>query len=103
VFKWTTVRTETARGNSATEPRNWPATNITRSGSFEGGEREGPRTERYQVTFRDSEAGKTHDCTFPDAKWQSFVKGRRYPGAIRGLTGGLDCESLQLTSAASSR
>jgi membrane protease subunit (stomatin/prohibitin family) len=93
VTKWSRSRTETAKGSSTTEPRAWPPTNLTRTGTCEGCEREGKRSEVYKVTFREPPKTETYECGFPEAKWASYQKGSKWKGGIRSL-GGLDCGSL---------
>jgi hypothetical protein len=76
---------------------------LVRPGTCLGCEREGPRTEKYTVTF--AVAGGTKDeketrsrepasCDLPEGRWSTFAKGTKWRGKVRVLTGGVDCEAL---------
>jgi hypothetical protein len=93
LVKWSQQRQEKAEGDQATAPR-WPAVMLARSGCSEiGCEREGARSERYSVTFRD-DTGESYRCDFPEKTWENLGQGKRYPGKLRALVGTLDCGSL---------
>ncbi|HVY28445.1 MAG TPA: zinc ribbon domain-containing protein [Polyangiaceae bacterium] len=93
LVKWTQQRQEKAEGDQATAPR-WPAVTLARSGCSDiGCEREGTRSERYSVTFRD-DTGESYHCDFPETTWEKLGQGKRYPGKLRALVGTLDCGSL---------
>lgn len=93
VNTWTPVRTETASGASLAETPQWPDPRLARTGAGLGAERAGQRSETYTVSFR-LEDGETKDCTFSEAKWQSFAVNQRVEVKVGGLSGGLSCGSL---------
>ena len=92
VDRWAKERTVTATGASMTDAPRWPSTNITRTGSCVGCEREGARSETYTVTLVD-EKGGTDSCDVDPQKWTTLGDGTTWKGAVR-LVGGLDCSSL---------
>jgi hypothetical protein len=92
VDRWTKVRDAAASGTSI-ETLRWPATNLARSGSCIGCEREGRRTESFTVRFADATAGE-RTCRFSAARWRSIAEGSRWKGQIRVVGNSLDCKSL---------
>lgn len=94
VTEWHVIRTAEAKGTSPTDPPKWPATNVTRTGTCLGCEREGARNESYTVSFVDTKTKDDASCTLPEAKWATFAKGSKWKGKVRVMTGGLDCEEL---------
>jgi hypothetical protein len=95
VRRWKVSRTLKAKGTLA-DARRWPDVALTKTGSCLGCEREGPRTERYVVRFVDAENDDDDDeCSFDEAKWQSFADGSAWKGDIGVLTGSLDCDSVR--------
>jgi hypothetical protein len=87
VDEWSKSRSERAAGEDLS-PR-WPAVSLA-----PGREREGRRSETYTVTFVD-ERGSEHPCTFDEARWRAIADGRIFEASFGGLTGALDCGSLQ--------
>lgn len=69
IDRWLTVRTEQAGANDRSPL--WPNTNLGE------GEREGDRTEMYQITFQDGE-GTRHTLDYTEAEWQTFEQGTTY-------------------------
>lgn len=91
--EWHTTRTATEKGTSLAEAPRWPASRVS-GGTCVGCEREGARTERYTVRFLDDK-GKEATCDVPAAKWSTFSKGSKWKGAMRVMTSGVDCDTLQ--------
>lgn len=93
IVTWSETRRASASGEGSELPR-WPVLGLERRGCAElGCEREGARSERYRVAFKD-DAGKGYRCDFPQQKWLRFALGQRYQGKLRALAGSLDCDSL---------
>jgi hypothetical protein len=69
IEKWVVDRTEEAAGTE--RQTNWPAVTLAEN------EREGQRTEAYQVVFVDEE-GKAYEMTFTEGEWLAFERGGRY-------------------------
>lgn len=67
--RWTPSRTLRAQG-AADEPA-WPVFTPRRN------EREAERTQRYEVTFRETEGMKPHTVQYPDGVWRRFRVGDR--------------------------
>jgi hypothetical protein len=95
ILKWRTVRTLEEKGAGVDGPMKWPDVRLGRTGTCEGCEREGRRTESYIVELKETPGGETHTCSFdsPD-KWKSYQDGGEYKGKIRVVGGDLDCDSL---------
>ena len=95
VKKWSTGRTEAASGASLSDRPRWPAVNLSRTGTCDGCEREGTRTETYTVRFLEQPVKKEKTCDYrEEGRWSAFAVGSRWTGKVGGLTGGLDCDSL---------
>ncbi len=92
IDRWSRARTEEASGEGTTPV--WPTVRLGRTGDCVGCEREGARTEKYVVTFKD-QAGDAQTCELPEARWKAMAKGSRWEGEVRVLTGGLDCGELE--------
>jgi hypothetical protein len=84
IDKWATARTEKASG---------PSVGTLRSGSGLGAEREGSRRETYTVTYTDSDGG-THDCAYPQQRWQGIGQGSLWKAKAGVMFSNLDCDSL---------
>ena len=95
VDRWAYSHTVTARGESLREAPSWPATNIARSGTCIGCEREAGRQERYQVHFQESGSDKTYTCDFDQSKWGSFGLETLWKLEVSALTGQPKCNSLE--------
>lgn len=57
-----------------------------------GAQREGARTERYELVF--TSGGKRWSCTVPEAVWIRYAEGASVSLQVR-MTGGADCGSLR--------
>lgn len=94
INKWALATPIRVTGSSTQTPA-WPALNL-RAGTCVGCEREGARTETYTVHFKiDGENSKKSTCDFPQARWASFAVGSGHKAKFAGLTGSLDCDSVQ--------
>ncbi len=91
---WKVDRTAKAHGGAADAPA-WPSTNLARANcSTLGCEREGTRSETYDVTLTEPKSGEESTCTLDAAKWSGIAKGKSYAGKIGVVTGHVDCDSL---------
>jgi hypothetical protein len=88
---WKTERTAKAHGG-ASDPPSWPSTNLSH------GEREGHRTEIYDVLVTEPRSGEKTTCSFDPSRWGGFSVGAQYDGKIGAVTGHIDCDSLKATS-----
>lgn len=73
IDKWSVTRT--ARADGRDQAPHWPPLNLAAN------EREGSRTESYQVVFTDEE-GNRYEESFPLAEWQRFERGRVYTAVV---------------------
>lgn len=90
---WAPARTAKETGSS-TSGVKWPATGITRTGASVGAEREGKRSEKFSVVFRDAKKGTDVTCHVDQGHWESFKKGDRYTGKVGVLSDDVDCSEL---------
>ncbi len=93
IDKWATARTEKASGDGMGQAPSWPSVGTLRSGSGLGAEREGSRRETYTVTYTDSDGG-THDCAYPQQRWQGIGQGSLWKAKAGVMFSNLDCDSL---------
>jgi ribosomal protein L40E len=93
VDRWGFSRSTVAEGSSLSEEPRWPSTNITRSGSCLGCEREGGRVEHYYVHLREGE--NTYTCDVPQSEWASMSIESTWTFNIGVITGQPDCSTLQ--------
>lgn len=94
IDEWRTVRTATEHGASLADKPRWPATQLARTGTCIGCEREGARSETYTLELQDTAEKKSATCTLPEANWAAFEKGSRWKTKVRVMTGGVDCEAM---------
>ncbi|MBN2191480.1 MAG: zinc ribbon domain-containing protein [Polyangiaceae bacterium] len=94
VMKWSTARTEEARGASLADAPRWPTATITRPGQREGCERTGPRQETYTVRLEEGGSSTEHTCALAESRWASMKVGSRWKARVHKLTGSLDCSAL---------
>lgn len=95
VDRWAVARTVKAEGDSLDDNIAWPQTNITRTGTCNGCEREGERQERYIVYFKNTQNDSTYECAFTDqSQWASFRVESLWQMDIR-RTGSPVCDSLK--------
>jgi hypothetical protein len=92
--KWARVRTDRASG-SQTEPPVWPTTQLRRTGRCVGCEREGKRTELYEVYFKEPNSAEESACSFDQSQWTAIAVGSHWDGEQRRMGGGLVCSSLK--------
>ena len=93
VNKWKTDRTASASGSSVGDTPAWPDVGSLRAGTGLGAERQGTKSERYEVTYSDSDGG-SHSCGFPQAEWSGIALGSRWAAEAGVLFTNLDCDSL---------
>lgn len=95
VGTWKVVRTEKESGTNVGDTLRWPTVRLGKTGTCEGCEREGEHNSTYTVRFKDTASGDEQTCDYGDAaEWKSFAVGSKWTGAVGGLTGGIDCDSL---------
>lgn len=91
IKKWTVVDTKKAAGKTL-EP-SWPTTAIRECSMIAlGCEREGSKTSKYNVHFKD-EAGKEHACAFTESKWKEIAVNQTKVMEFGQVTGNIDCDS----------
>lgn len=96
IGEWKKHRAEQQSGNSLQDNLTWPEVRLGRTGECEGCERQGARKATYTVKFKDTSGGKAQECEFSDVnKWRSFTVDSKWKGKVGGLTGSIDCDSLQ--------
>jgi hypothetical protein len=82
-----------ASGVSLSAAPIWPETNITRSGTCIGCEREGQREENYVLVLRAGE--NEYRCEVPFEQWQNAAIESGWTLNISVVTGQPDCGSLE--------
>lgn len=97
VNRWRTVRSVKAGTQDSLVPM-WPGVGNLNA-NFLGGsvgalgsERQGPRSERYELVLTNGE--KTWTCNVPESVWSKYQDGATTDLKVR-LTGGADCASLK--------
>src|SRR5262249_39288966 len=90
VERWIESRHVDMSGASLADQPRWPDAALRRTGSCLGCEREGKRSEHYEVKFKLEPSGKLDSCSFPEAKWRTFEQGGRWPAKAHVVGGGLD-------------
>ena len=93
VNRWGYERSVTAEGETLNQEPAWPQTNITRSCSAIGCEREGGREESYVVYLQSGE--NEYTCSFPQDQWRSLAIESAWTFKVGVLTGQPDCGSLE--------
>lgn len=93
VDRWEQQRTVNASGMSLSAAPLWPETNITRSGTCIGCEREGEREEHYVLVLRSGE--NEYRCEVPFEQWQNTAVESGWKLNISVVTGLPDCASLE--------
>ncbi len=95
IDKWVTKRTEKAEGQARTPEPSWPAVTLSKPGQCKGCEREGARSERYELRLLDKGAGEGHECEVERAIWDRAEVGSSWTVAVGVVGGGLDCDTLK--------
>ncbi len=96
VEKWKKARVEVAKGTSPKDTIAWPPVSLARTGTCLGCEREGERSESYEVFFAEAAGSKSESkCTFDEAKWRSFAPGSKWKARVSVVGDVLDCSALQ--------
>lgn len=93
INRWGYGRDVRAAGDQLSDTLQWPATNIQNTGTCIGCEREGQRSETYQVTLRAGE--KTFECSVPLERWQAMPVESAWKVDVGVITGQPDCSSLK--------
>lgn len=93
VDRWQRDRTVAADGSSLADAPKWPDVRLSRTGSCIGCEREGPRSEKYELHVKTDE-GKASSCKFDQPKWQSIGDDSRWKMKFAVITGLPDCDSM---------
>ncbi len=93
IKRWVERRAEIAEGKSLAETPVWPVVKLARTGIGLGAEREGKRTETYEVHLLDSE-NKTDSCAYPMAHWAAMPVGSHWSAQKGVISGAIDCGSL---------
>jgi hypothetical protein len=93
VTKWHQARVVKADGDFA-HPPVWPALDLAKLGSCNGCEREGKRSESYEVILRDKASGEEEPCEVEEAKWRRFQPGKVYQ-TERMMVGGIVCGLIE--------
>lgn len=93
VTDWVVTRTEEAGGRGTTPAPSWPTVSLRGSGKRLGSEREGDRSESYEVLLKGSDKAE-HRCSFPQSTWSSYQEGESLTGQVGVMSGSVDCGSL---------
>lgn len=96
VNRWGFSRSVKANGQSLNDLPYWPDTNITRTGTCIGCEREGRRDADYLVHFRADSSDYT--CDLDESRWASIAVESRWTFQVGVITGQPDCGTLQPAS-----
>ncbi|AKT42331.1 uncharacterized protein CMC5_065570 [Chondromyces crocatus] len=91
---WAAKDVVTASGSVLEDTPVWPKVTLKRPGTCVGCDREGKRSERYEVKLVDSSSAKVQTCEFEQSKWSSFAGGSEWVGKVGVLSNGVDCDSL---------
>ncbi|WP_156041314.1 hypothetical protein [Chondromyces apiculatus] len=92
---WSTKGMAKASGSSLNEAPAWPRVDLKRPGTCVGCDREGKRTEKYEVKLVDIKTSKEQRCAFDQPKWSSYAVGSRWSGSIGVLSDSIECSSLK--------
>lgn len=93
VQRWKSSRTERASGSGRQPAPSWPVAKVDGCQTL-GCTREGKRTERYTVDFRE-EDGTPQQCDVPAARWSAMEAGTRWRAEKQLLSGSLSCSSFE--------
>lgn len=90
---WSYGRRVQAGGDSVSDELIWPNTNIQQTGTCVGCEREGQRSETYQVMLRAGE--KDYVCSVPLERWQAMPVESAWKVDVGVISGQPDCNSIE--------
>lgn len=93
--EWRVVRTDRAEGQGLTSARRFAGPGAMRPGLCLGCEREGRVEEIFEVELRVSGNAETARCAVSEARWRALADGATLPGAVRALSGGVVCSSVE--------
>ena len=94
--RWSQTRIEKA-GAEAMEPAPaWPSVVLQESGAVTpGSEREGARTEKYTVKFKeDANGGRLLTCDIAESQWRTLAEGTRWIAPVGVMSDTIDCTGL---------
>lgn len=95
VNRWAYERAVRTDGDNLNDALVWPDTNIQRTGTCIGCEREGRRSETYKVTLRTGES--TYVCDVSLERWRAMPIESTWKVDVGVLTGQPDCRTLEPT------
>lgn len=93
IDRWKVNRTAKAAGQGTAPPPEWPAVNLSRTGSSLGSEQEGSRNEKYTLSLMGDDK-KAYTCTVAAAKWGGIADGYKKVIPIGVITDAADCDKL---------
>jgi hypothetical protein len=96
VDRWGYERSAKANGDSVNDTPYWPQTNITRTCSNLGCEREGQRIADYLVYFQSE--GDQYTCNLDEQQWSSMAIESTWKFQVGVITNQPDCDSLEPAS-----
>lgn len=94
VTEWHQSRVASAKGASMSDAPKWPDTGV-KGGVCLGCEREGARTEHYNVLFSDTKTSDKASCDVAQSKWTAFPVGSKWKGKVSVMTGTVNCDGLE--------
>jgi hypothetical protein len=92
VDRWKNARVAKAAAKGLDPSPSWPQVKVDGCRHL-GCEREGKRSEKYQVILKDPDGG-THDCDKAQPRWSEMAVGSSWAGETTVIGGMIDCESL---------
>lgn len=97
IDKWVVTNTLETSGDSFSESPAWPALNFTQTGDdCLGCQKEGDKNEKYVVTFRDLEDGKTYECEYDrENEWRTYPPGTQWTAKVTKYGGVIECDTLK--------
>ncbi len=97
VDRWRQTRVEKSGAESTAPAPAWPSVMLSEAGtSTVGSEREGARTEKYTVKFKqEGDAGRMLGCDVPEAQWQTLAEGTRWIAPVGVVSDSIDCTGLK--------
>jgi hypothetical protein len=96
VNRWGFERVVKASGDSVSDQPYWPDTNISRTGTCIGCEREGSRNADYVVHFRADSSDYT--CELDESRWASIAIESQWTFQVGVISGQPDCGTLEQAS-----
>ena len=101
VDRWVHERTVTANGGARSPEPAWPAVTVSNCSRL-GCERIGNQTETYTVhLLEQGPEPKPQTCAFDQQRWSAIEVDSEWQAEVRIVTGGVDCDTLQVAGARS--